>query len=170
MRLLLVLVAAAWLTDGAAGFVTCAASDQELEDLWSPMMDASNNKMLIFVRLLGTPAKSEDDPFDCSVAEWMYPDPNVEISRRGAPAMGGDGDLPLRGPAIVYCSLYSALRYVNKRVEESTDVSIYMASGVYQIGYNRLPKVTRRTPLYIYGANKRGRTRARNCPQFDRRA
>ena len=140
----------------------CMAKDRDLEDLWSPMVGASADKVLVFVRMLGAPSRGgSSEPIDCTVAEWSYPDPAVDLTRRAAPAMGSGGaqDLPDRGPAIVYCSLYAAVRYVNEVVQADSEVRINMAAGVYHVGSKTLPPITRRTPLFIYGASKRGRTR-----------
>ena len=95
------------------------------------------------------------------MAEWSYPDPAVDLTRRAAPAMGSGGaqDLPDRGPAIVYCSLYAAVRYVNEVVQADSEVRINMAAGVYHVGSKTLLPITR-TPLFIYGASKRPHARA----------
>ena len=112
MRVLLPLLLHLSSSRGAEGTM-CMAKDRDLEDLWSPMVGASADKVLVFVRMLGAPSRGgSSEPIDCTVAEWNYPDPAVDLTRRAAPAMGSGGaqDLPDRGPAIVYCSLYAAVR------------------------------------------------------------
>ena len=102
-----------------------------------------------------TLGKVGDSPLGgCKSFEWLYPDENIEVDRRGSFELG----LPTRGPTMVVCTLHAALAYANTIPDgskTSPEVVVLIAQGSYAAAkLGPLPTVRR--SLALVGADALG--------------